>query len=102
MKITVASPGGRVGPGVWLPRGRWPAGPWDFLGSWEQVRGPDLGWSHEEGCHASGHSLADIMMIPLPDGVRELAAEGARVAVGRAVDHDVEVVVEEPGRCQTA
>eukprot|EP00961_Rhodomonas_salina_P186359 2515954-Rhodomonas_salina.1 len=79
-----------------MPWGRWPAAPWDFRGSWEQVHGPDLGWLHEEGCH--GHSLADV---PLPDGVRELAVEGARVAVGRTVDHYVEVVVEEPGRCRT-
>eukprot|EP00961_Rhodomonas_salina_P082161 1105049-Rhodomonas_salina.2 len=46
----------------------------------------------------AGSSLADV---PLPDGVRELAVEGTRVAVGRAVNHDVEVVVEEPGSCRT-
>eukprot|EP00961_Rhodomonas_salina_P204977 2767192-Rhodomonas_salina.1 len=94
MKITVASPGGQVG--VWVKADAWPAAPWDFRGSWDQVRGPDLGWLHEEGFH--GHSLADV---PLSDGVLELAVEGARVAVGCTVDHDVEVVVEEPGSCQT-
>eukprot|EP00961_Rhodomonas_salina_P219053 2961160-Rhodomonas_salina.2 len=73
-----------------LSRGRLPAGLRVLRGAWELVKSSDMG-----GCHEDVLQFHGIVSLPLPVSLQEVAVAVAPVAVGGAVEHNVEVVVQQ-------